>query len=106
MENNGDEGLTKRTVASTADPPRSVAAADIDNDGDIDLASASDNTIAWYENIGEKKFTSHVVTTSAEGAQTVIAEDIDNDGDHDKSDKYLHARRKKIGKILAMKGKK
>jgi hypothetical protein len=32
--------------------------------------------------------------------------DIDNDGDHDKSDKYLHARRKKIGKILAMKGKK
>ena len=32
--------------------------------------------------------------------------DIDNDGDHDKSDKYLHARRKKIGKILSMKGKK
>jgi len=32
--------------------------------------------------------------------------DIDNDGDVDKSDKYLHARRKKIGKILAMKGKK
>ena len=32
--------------------------------------------------------------------------DIDNDGDHDKSDKYLLARRKKIGKILAMKKKK
>ena len=32
--------------------------------------------------------------------------DIDNDGDVDKSDKYLHARRKKIGKILAMKKKK
>jgi len=32
--------------------------------------------------------------------------DIDNDGDKDKSDSYLHARRKKIGKILAMKGKK
>lgn len=31
--------------------------------------------------------------------------DIDNDGDHDKSDKYLHARRKKIGKILAAKKK-
>jgi hypothetical protein len=27
--------------------------------------------------------------------------DIDNDGDHDKSDKYLHGRRKKIGKILS-----
>ena len=32
--------------------------------------------------------------------------DIDNDGDHDESDKYLVARRKKVGKILAMKKKK
>jgi len=31
--------------------------------------------------------------------------DIDNDGDYDKSDKYLHARRKKIGKIMSMKKK-
>ena len=32
--------------------------------------------------------------------------DIDNDGDHDESDKYLIARRKKVGKIIAMKKKK
>ena len=32
--------------------------------------------------------------------------DIDNDGDVDKSDKYLHARRKKIGKVIAMSKKK
>ena len=32
--------------------------------------------------------------------------DIDNDGDVDKSDKYLHMRRKKVTKILAMKKKK
>jgi hypothetical protein len=32
--------------------------------------------------------------------------DIDNDGDHDKSDKYLLARRKKVGKIIAMSKKK
>ena len=32
--------------------------------------------------------------------------DIDNDGDHDKSDKYLLARRKKVSKIIAMKKKK
>ena len=32
--------------------------------------------------------------------------DIDNDGDVDKSDKYLHARRKKVTKIIAMKKKK
>ena len=34
-------------------------------------------------------------------------DDIDNDGkSNTKSDKYLAARRKKVGKILAMKGKK
>ena len=32
--------------------------------------------------------------------------DVDNDGDHDKSDKYLLARRKKVGKIIAMSTKK
>ena len=32
--------------------------------------------------------------------------DIDNDGDVDKSDKYLHMRRKKVSKIIAAKGKK
>ena len=31
--------------------------------------------------------------------------DIDNDGDHDKSDKYLLARRKKVSKLIAMKKK-
>lgn len=32
--------------------------------------------------------------------------DIDNDGDVDGSDKYLHMRRKKVSKVIAMKGKK
>ena len=32
--------------------------------------------------------------------------DIDNDGDVDKSDKFLHARRKKISKVIAMSKKK
>jgi hypothetical protein len=31
--------------------------------------------------------------------------DVDNDGDHDKSDKYLHARRKKVSKIINAKKK-
>jgi hypothetical protein len=31
--------------------------------------------------------------------------DIDNDGDVDKSDKYLHARRKKVTKIINSKKK-
>ena len=32
--------------------------------------------------------------------------DIDNDGKVDDTDKYLHSRRKKVSKIIAMKGKK
>lgn len=32
--------------------------------------------------------------------------DVDNDGDKDKSDKYLIAKRKKVGKIIAMSKKK
>ena len=32
--------------------------------------------------------------------------DVDNDGDHDKSDKYLLARRKKVSKIIGMLKKK
>jgi hypothetical protein len=32
--------------------------------------------------------------------------DLDNDGKVDDTDKYLHSRRKKVSKIIAMKGKK
>ena len=42
-----------------------------------------------------------------EGLDSVGKEDkdIDNDGDHDKSDKYLAARRKKVNKVIATKKK-
>ena len=61
----------------------SVFAIDIDNDGDIDLisASASDDKIAWYENIdGKGTFgPQQIVTTDADFAVSVFAIDIDND---------------------------
>ena len=64
-----------------------VFAADIDGDGDMDLASASynDNKIAWYENTdGKGTFGSQqIVTTNAGGARSVFAADIDGDGDMD-----------------------
>ena len=42
-----------------------------------------------------------------EGLDSVGKEDkdVDNDGDHDKSDKYLLARRKKVSKIMNTKKK-
>ena len=74
-------------IATTANGAESVYVADLDNDGDLDIVSASyaDNTIAWYENDGaaNPSFTAADIATSADGAQSVFAADMDNDGDLD-----------------------
>ena len=68
-----------------ANIPKSVYAADIDGDSDIDVLSASesDNKIAWYENDGNENFTTHIISTDAVKAQSVFAGDVDGDGDID-----------------------
>ncbi|MBL4605148.1 MAG: VCBS repeat-containing protein, partial [Flavobacteriaceae bacterium] len=86
-ENNGAGNFTssEHIVATDATSIRNVSAADIDGDGDMDLmsASASDNTIAWYENDGSQNFTKITIDTSAMNAQDVSASDVDGDGDID-----------------------
>src|SRR5690606_32204110 len=44
---------TKKIISTEVQSPRSVIAADIDNDGDMDVISSSqnDDKIAWYENL-------------------------------------------------------
>ena len=71
--------------ASQAKLASYVHAADIDNDGDIDVLSASkeDDKIAWYKNDGSGSFTQHNITTQADGATSVNVADIDEDGDID-----------------------
>jgi cell fate (sporulation/competence/biofilm development) regulator YlbF (YheA/YmcA/DUF963 family) len=64
----------------------SVYAVDLDNDGDMDVLSASqnDDTIAWYRNFGNGCFSSQlVISTTANGVRSVWAADLDNDGDMD-----------------------
>ena len=53
-ENTGGGRFTPHTITTDAKGAHSVAAADLDGDGDIDVLSASfiDNKIAWYENDG------------------------------------------------------
>ena len=65
----------------------SVYAADIDDDDDMDVLSAStnDDTIAWYENLdGNGNFgAQQVISTGADFASSVIAADVDGDDDID-----------------------
>ena len=72
-------------VSNIADGAQSVYAFDIDQDGDMDMLSASeeDDKIAWYENDGAQNFAEQVISTAADGAYSVFAVDVDSDGDID-----------------------
>ncbi len=60
---------------------------DIDQDGDLDILSASigngGKEIAWYENHGDNSFTEHLISADVNQAKSIKAADIDNDGDLD-----------------------
>jgi hypothetical protein len=85
--NDGIGSFSSQLVISTeASAAQSVYAADLDNDGDMDVLSASlsDNKIAWYRNDGSGSFSSQlVISTEASIAVFVYAADLDNDGDMD-----------------------
>jgi hypothetical protein len=65
----------------------SVSPADLDGDGDVDIAGAAldGNEIAWWENLDGLGSTwrRHTVTTDFTGASSVSAGDFDGDGDPD-----------------------
>ncbi len=76
----GQNSITTHTISESAHEARSVSAADIDGDGDMDVL-AGHNNIAWYENDGSESFSTHTISTSA--ASSVYAVDLDGDGDMD-----------------------
>ena len=77
----------RHVVSLSARYARSVYAADLDGDGDLDLMSASqdDGKVAWYENLGGSpiQWREHILEVGAYGVQHVHADDLDGDGDID-----------------------
>ena len=71
------------TIADNAIAAQSVVSADLDGDGDNDIASASlgDGTIRWYRNMGGQ-FPQLVpsIIDYLDGANVVIAADLNQDG--------------------------
>lgn len=93
-ENNGSQTFsTARMISATPMSSfdlqdfRSVFAADIDGDGDIDIAAAGqdagpgdDGHVVWYENNGSQVFTLRVLSNAALGANSVFVADLNGDG--------------------------
>jgi hypothetical protein len=75
------------TISTANEAPYSVASADVDGDGDLDVlsASASDDKVAWYENAGSggTSWVLHTISTTANGAASAASADVDGDGDVD-----------------------
>ncbi len=81
--------IALRETAGHAISPTSVAAADVDNDGDLDVLSIERyGRLAWYENqdglgrFGPRR-TIGFLEPSPYGAPPALAADLDSDGDAD-----------------------
>ena len=77
--------FTEHLISSAVNEGQGVTVADLDNDGDPDIATASsgDNTIAVFKNIGVNGTfceIEEVVDDNAVGARTVVASDLNGDG--------------------------
>ncbi|MBD3167622.1 T9SS type A sorting domain-containing protein [bacterium] len=77
----------EQVVATEFAEARSVQAADIDGDGDTDLAGVArdDGTVAWWSNDDGNgtSWTEHMLSGDLDGVSSVFIADIENDGDMD-----------------------
>lgn len=89
FENVAGDGTiwSKRSVATAFDGASTVTAADIDDDGDMDIAATAyaDSNLVWWENLDGVggAWSARLVSGSAWGITDIVASDLDKDGDVD-----------------------
>jgi len=80
----GSAPFASFVIDAAASNAQDVAIADLDKDGDLDIAAASrdDNTVAWYQNNGQPSpmFTKRIITQDALFASAVAIGDLNDDG--------------------------
>ena len=85
----GSAWSSPRSIADSLLGAWSVAAVDMDQDGDLDVVAAAevDDTLAWWEHVpdglGGIAWAKHDVSTLLDGSRSAIAADLDGDGDPD-----------------------
>ncbi|MFO0982884.1 MAG: VCBS repeat-containing protein [Planctomycetota bacterium] len=86
LENDGAAapGFTLHVVAASGSA-RSVSAADVNQDGKLDLLLVNNGNVLWLENDGGSppSFIVRLISTGASCAEAVAAADLDGDGDLD-----------------------
>ncbi|MCZ6795007.1 MAG: VCBS repeat-containing protein [Planctomycetota bacterium] len=73
-----------RTIDRTLRSPHTLVVADIDGDGDTDIATCAfeSRVLTWFSNNGSGGFKRHDISTDQE-AYDLVARDMDGDGDLD-----------------------
>ncbi len=90
FEGDGSGDFTTHTIDDTpnADGATGMQIADLDGDGDLDIAAASNNAnqFLWYENDGNENFTVHIIDNTSPftiGPRGIAVVDLEQDGDMD-----------------------